>query len=140
MRFFTSSSSSRANDAISSLADGRSGSRRGLPGRCMLARQGKLTSSGADDRHSGYERERTGPPVSPAERSELANPVDEVNFLHRPEKEDSSLQAPRRPESRASPRALPRSSEARPVQGLVEGWPAGMFSQSKIPWWRLTEF
>ncbi|KAK1514065.1 uncharacterized protein CCOS01_14005 [Colletotrichum costaricense] len=94
MRFFASSSL-EANDAISSVADGGPGSRRGLPGRCMLAGQGKLTSSGAHDRHSGYERERTGPPVSPAKRSELANPVDEVNFLHGPEGEDSSLQASR---------------------------------------------
>lgn len=60
----------------------------------MLAEQGKLTSSGANDRHSGYERERTGPPVSPAKRNELANPVDEVNFLHGPEGEDASLQSP----------------------------------------------
>ncbi|KXH44679.1 hypothetical protein CSIM01_09505 [Colletotrichum simmondsii] len=134
MRFFASSSL-EANDAISSVADGGPGSRRGLPGRCMLTGPGKLPSSGANDRHSGYERERTGPPVSPAKRSELANPVDEVNFLHGPEGEDSSFQSPvsRRPESKVQ-------SEARPVQGLVEGWPAGMFSHSKIPWWRLTEF
>ncbi|OHF00368.1 hypothetical protein CORC01_04349 [Colletotrichum orchidophilum] len=116
MRCFPSSFSPGANDAISRVADGGPGSWRGLLGRCMFAGQGKLAGSGAVDRHSGYERERTDLLVSPAKRSEFANPVYEAHCSTGPRERERS-------------EGMPHSSEARPVQGLVEGWPAGIHSR-----------